>query len=126
MGNCGQMEGGGSRTPGRDIYDEGLQEGEELDEETDTAMLGAWDKGDEQQAQDKDGAEWAGRIVQDKDGEEWSRDLEGEGGGDESGGRKGGPGGGGGLLSKGMGGKGGGVRAGAAVGMVNATIRKPA
>jgi hypothetical protein len=121
-------EGGeGSRTPGRDIYDEGLGEAEELDEEEDATMLESWDGADKVQAQDKDGAVWAGEIAQDNEGEEWARDLAGEGGADESGGgKKGGSGGVGGLLGKGMGGKGGGKVNGAAVGMVNATIRKPA
>ena len=130
IGELWPDEGEGSRTPGRDIYDEGdgLQEAEELDEEEDATMLEAWDGADKQQAQDIEGAVWAAEIAQDKEGEVWSRDLEGEGGADESGGgsRKGGSGGVGGLLGKGMVGKGGGKVGGAAVGMVNATIRKPA
>ena len=98
-----------------------------MDPELDAAMLESWDGADKQQAQDKEAAEGAGEIAQNNDGEEWAQDLAGEGGADESGGgRKGGSGGVGGLLGKGMGGKGGGKVSGAAVGMVNATIRKPA
>ena len=106
----------GARTPGRDIYDEGLGREEDADPRLDDAMPGG-----------KEAEEWAERLAQDHDGEEWAQDMAGEGGAEESGGgRKGGAGGVGGLLGKGMGGKGGGKASGAAVGMVNATIRKPA
>ena len=114
----------GSRTPGRDIFDEGM---EEEAEELDDPILESWKGADQERAQDKGGEAWAGGIAQDMEGEEWAEVIAGEGGADESGGgRKGGSGGVGGLLGKGMGGKGGGRVSGAAVGMVNATIRKPA
>ena len=119
----------GARTPGRghNCFDEGM---EEEAEELDDPILESWKGADQERAQDKVGEAWAVDMAQDIAAEDWAEDLAGEGGGaDESGGsRKGGSGGVGGLLGKGMGGKGGGRGSGAAagMGMVNATIRKPA